>query len=187
MAIEHKLILTTFDAAKLCNANITSIKNWIEKGEIVAFRTPGGHFRIERRALSDFLERHQMPNPLEAPHSSGVLAIHQDASLMERVSLSLGDAFHFVTTHNPVDGLIRIGHMKPRAVLVDASIQGTDPLLICRSVLAAPDLGEIGVLVCEVESQLHEDHFRKAGAHIVVRRGVDEPVLIKALLAALSI
>lgn len=186
MVIEHKLILTTFDAAKLCNANITSIKNWIEKGEIVAFRTPGGHFRIERQALSDFLDRHQMPNPLRPSSSVGVLAIHQDASLMDRVALSLGDAFHFVTTHNPVDGLIRIGHMKPRALVVDASIQGTDPLLICRSVVDSNDLGSVGVLVCEVDD-LHAEQFRNAGAHSVVRRGAGEPALIQALLTALSV
>ncbi len=187
MAIEHKLILTTFDAAKLCNANITSIKNWIEKGEIEAFRTPGGHFRIERRALSDFLDRHQMPNPLKSPSTLGVLAIHQDSSLMERVALSLGDAFHFVATHNPVDGLIRIGYMKPRAVLVDASIQGTDPLLICRSLVASNDLGPVGITVCEVGDEIHAEHFRQAGAHSVLSRGAEEPALVQALLTALSV
>lgn len=187
MAIEHKLILTTFDAAKLCNANITSIKNWIEKGEIEAFRTPGGHFRIQRQALSDFLDRHEMPNPLKPAPSLGVLAIHQDESLMARVALSLGDAFRFVTTHNPVDGLIRIGHMKPRAVMVDASIQGTDPLVICRSVIASKDLGSVGILVCEVDDNIHAEHFRNAGAHSIVRRGAAEPALIQALLTALAV
>ena len=41
-----KEVYTTFEVARVCNANITSIKNWIDKGELRAFRTPGGHYRI---------------------------------------------------------------------------------------------------------------------------------------------
>ena len=37
-----KTVFTTFEVARVCNANITSIKNWIEKGNLRAFRSGDG-------------------------------------------------------------------------------------------------------------------------------------------------
>lgn len=182
----QKLIFTTFEAAKLCNANITSIKNWIEQGEIAAFRTPGGHYRIEREALSGFLDRHNMPNPLREEIGRTVLAIHRNDLLMKRIADSLGETYQVITTPDPVDGLIRLGHMKPRAVVVDASIDGTDPVLICRSVNALRELGPVGVVVCEVDDMAFAECCRDAGAVTVVERGSNDLALVQALMAALQ-
>ena len=184
--ITKKTVFTTFEAAKLCSANITSIKNWIEQGEIEAFRTPGGHYRIERQSLAAFLDKHNMPNPL-ARSTKGVLAIHSNVSLMSRIAGSLGDGYDMVTTSDPVEGLIRLGHMKPRAVVVDASIEGADPILICRSVSAKQELGQVDVVVCEIEDEHTASKVREAGAHTVVTRGENDLMLVNALLAALSI
>lgn len=184
--VSDKTIFTTFEAAKLCCANITSIKNWIEQGEIAAFRTPGGHYRIEREALSEFLDRHSMPNPLRCV-TRGVLAIHSNTELMERIATSLGETYQVVTTPDPVDGLIRLGHMKPKAVVVDASILGADPVLICRSVAGSKEFSATDVVVCEVDDDGVARDCRTAGAHAVVTRGSNDLALVHALLSALAV
>jgi hypothetical protein len=58
-----KEIFTTFDVSRICQANIASIKNWIMKGYLKAFRTPGGHYRIQKKDLINFLRKYHMPNP----------------------------------------------------------------------------------------------------------------------------
>lgn len=59
--ISNKDVYTTYDAARICKANIASIKNWITKGLVKAFRTPGGHYRIKRRDLELFVSKYNMP------------------------------------------------------------------------------------------------------------------------------
>lgn len=48
-------------AAKCCGVSNTTVLRWITSGQLKAFRLPGGHYRIERNAFSDFLEKYSMP------------------------------------------------------------------------------------------------------------------------------
>ena len=43
--------LTTGEVARRCQVSVGTVKNWIEAGQLEAFRTPGGHFRIKSSAL----------------------------------------------------------------------------------------------------------------------------------------
>jgi excisionase family DNA binding protein len=47
--------------AKRCGVSNTTVLRWISAGQLPAFRLPGGHYRIERSDLSDFLARYHMP------------------------------------------------------------------------------------------------------------------------------
>ncbi len=49
--------------ARCCGVSNTTVLRWISAGELPAFRLPGGHYRIERDNLSEFLGRHSMPAP----------------------------------------------------------------------------------------------------------------------------
>ncbi|MFQ5353886.1 MAG: helix-turn-helix domain-containing protein, partial [Thermodesulfobacteriota bacterium] len=39
---------TTGEVAEFCDVTINAVKKWIAAGKLPAYRTPGGHFRIER-------------------------------------------------------------------------------------------------------------------------------------------
>ena len=58
-----RVLLTTWQAARYCNVSPYTVRNWIRTGELDAFKTPGGHHRIQRRDLDAFLEAHAMPVP----------------------------------------------------------------------------------------------------------------------------
>jgi excisionase family DNA binding protein len=47
--------------AKHCGVSNTTILRWIETGRLPAFRLPGGHHRIDRKDLVEFLEKYHMP------------------------------------------------------------------------------------------------------------------------------
>ena len=46
--------LTTGEVASRCQVSVGTVKNWIEAGQLEAFRTPGRHFRIRASALRHF-------------------------------------------------------------------------------------------------------------------------------------
>jgi len=60
-----KEILTTFDAAKICNVTMTTIVNWIKDGSLKAYKTKGsiyggGHRRVKRPDLEKFIKKHRL-------------------------------------------------------------------------------------------------------------------------------
>ncbi len=49
--------------AKGCGVSNATVLRWIRAGKLPAFRLPGGHYRIEFKALSEFLEKNNLPLP----------------------------------------------------------------------------------------------------------------------------
>ena len=52
------IIYTTHEAAKILKAHCTSVINWIEQGELKAYKTPGGHRRIRKQDLDKFIKKY---------------------------------------------------------------------------------------------------------------------------------
>ena len=53
-------IFTVFQASKYCNVSPKTIINWIDAGHIEAYRTVGGHRRIKRSDMEDFMRKQGM-------------------------------------------------------------------------------------------------------------------------------
>ncbi len=52
--------------AKHCGVSNTTVLRWISAGQLPAFRLPGGHYRIGREDLTDFLNKYGMPSQNKA-------------------------------------------------------------------------------------------------------------------------
>lgn len=61
--MDQKQVFTTGELADLLHIHQTTVIDWIEKGLLVGYRTPGGHRRIQKEALLAFLAKHKMPVP----------------------------------------------------------------------------------------------------------------------------
>lgn len=132
MAVKlDKEIFTTFEVAKICCANITSIKNWIERGKLRAFRTPGGHYRVERAVLIDFLNRYAMPNPFFTRDNKVVIFVTSDADAQAALRAGLESNVDIINTADAFEAAIHIGDAHPNAVIMDAEeIGAAGPHLI---------------------------------------------------------
>jgi len=53
--------LTTGAVARHCGVSKVTVLRWIEQGNLVAFRLPGGQNRIHSNDFSEFLARYSMP------------------------------------------------------------------------------------------------------------------------------
>ena len=47
--------------AKHCGVSNTTVLRWIGRGELPAFRLPGGHYRIDGRDFAAFSRKYRMP------------------------------------------------------------------------------------------------------------------------------
>ena len=52
---------TSGQAARLCGLGISTIKRWVKRGALNAYRTPGGDLRIRRDHLLDFMREFEIP------------------------------------------------------------------------------------------------------------------------------
>lgn len=58
---KYPLYLTTGTVARHCGVSKVTVLRWIENGNLVAFRLPGGQNRIHRDDFYSFAERHNIP------------------------------------------------------------------------------------------------------------------------------
>lgn len=61
--IPDKEYFTTGETASHCGVTPNAVFKWVQEGRILADRTPGGHYRISRESLMDFLKSRHIKKP----------------------------------------------------------------------------------------------------------------------------
>jgi excisionase family DNA binding protein len=57
----YPLYFTTGVVARLCGVSKVTVLRWIEKGNLAAFKLPGGQNRIHRDDFFSFARKHGIP------------------------------------------------------------------------------------------------------------------------------
>jgi len=172
----EKQIFTTFEVARICNANITSIKNWIEKGNLRAFRTPGGHFRIERAVLIDFLDRFGMPNPFVVSDERSVVVLCEDPGTIELVRRTLGAKRKIHGTDDPIEAALLVGEIRPDCFLLDLKLSGSGSARMVERIRARPEFSRLWIVAWRGPSDtVYEAGLTRAGVnrYVLASEGVD--------------
>lgn len=171
-----KRVFTTFEVAKICNANITSIKNWIVKDKLDAFQTPGGHYRIERDVLIDFLDEYRMPNPFVERDEQRVMVLCQDPATVELVRRGVGRGVEVEGTDDPTEAALALGTLKPSCLVVDLMMKDMSGLLLVKRVRQHYQLNRMTIIAyCASDDVTFEREARDAGVDHYVRasEGID--------------
>lgn len=61
--MNQKMVFTTGEVANMLHIHQTTVIDWVDKGILKSYKTPGGHRRIQRETLIGFLNDHEMPIP----------------------------------------------------------------------------------------------------------------------------
>ena len=57
----RKKRLAIRDIASNCMVSTITVRRWIKRGELMAFKLPSGHYRVSAADFRDFLKRYNMP------------------------------------------------------------------------------------------------------------------------------
>jgi excisionase family DNA binding protein len=68
----NKGYLTTFQAAEILSVSPDAVLKWIKSGKITAYRTPGGHYRIEKKEIDALLNNYDQPPLTENETKAGL-------------------------------------------------------------------------------------------------------------------
>lgn len=144
-------LLTTGEVARYCDVSTNAVKKWIRNGRLKAFRTPGGHFRVESEDFREFLVRHHMPVYPEFFESAPqrVLLVDDDPQVREmlaEVLKTMGTDLEVEQAEDGYEALLKAGHSKPHLLVLDLRMPRMDGFEACRRVRSNPTTSSTKIL-----------------------------------------
>jgi excisionase family DNA binding protein len=143
-------LYTTHDISRLLQVDPSTVSKWIDRGILLAYRTPGGHRRVRGADLRTFLIAHQMPLPDELGSPAvRLLAVDgekQELDALRRAFRSRAPQLELTTTSSGVEALLLVSELKPHGMLLDLNLPDMDGLEICRRIRTRKSLEGVRVL-----------------------------------------
>jgi excisionase family DNA binding protein len=139
-------VLTVFKASKYCNVSPKTIINWVESGHIKAYKTVGGHRRINKTDLETFMAKQGIIV------ETIVQALEEDEFDYEVISAS--DGF---------EAGIQVNHFAPNLLILDIMMPDIKGYEVCKKIKENPDTKDTKIIV--LSAYLDEDKFKKMKEH----------------------
>jgi excisionase family DNA binding protein len=162
-------LYTTHDISRLLQVDPSTVSKWIDRGILVAFRTPGGHRRVRGADLRTFLITHQMPVPDELGSGLVRLLVVDDErpvlDALKRTFKPFANQVELTTTQSGVEALLMVGDYKPHGMLIDLNMPDIDGFEVCRRIRARKALEGVRLItMTSAFSPEVEEKSRQAGA-----------------------
>lgn len=165
---EDRKPYTTGEIAAFCHVTINAVKKWIASGKLLAFRTPGGHFRVNRADFMAFLEKFKLEIKEEFfPARHKVLIIDDEHDVVEFVKgalESMGDGYLIETAGDGYEGLIKVGDFKPELMVLDIRMPKLDGFEVCRRIKQDKSTKDIKILAVTAYGTDDIDRIIQCGA-----------------------
>jgi excisionase family DNA binding protein len=124
MAIERDMkLLTASDVAELCEVDLKTIHNWVERGCIPHFRTPGRHLRFQAVDVARFLREwgYAIPKRFYAEIAQSIVVVGgKDATAA--VARAVGQSASVHAVDDLYHALLHVGAEPTSALVIDASV-----------------------------------------------------------------
>jgi len=166
---KRRPFVTTRMAAEMLQVSQRTVQLWVEKGQLEAWKTAGGHRRITLESIDAI--RRQNLRELDGGRTAKVLIV-EDATLQRnfyrRLVEKMGLPVELHMAEDGFRGLLKIGELKPDLVITDLAMPGMDGFRMIDAIRANPELRSLGIVVV---TALSEEHITRHGLdkqHIVL-------------------
>jgi len=164
--------VSTIEAARLLGLAVRSVQLMVDRGDLQAWKTPGGHRRILRASLDRWRAGDRpvpaagaaadtaaaQPSPpvasrpvgIHADARSRVLLIEDSTHFQNLVGLLLRQKFPDVelrTASDGIAGLAMAGEFQPDVLMVDILLPGIDGATLITSLRSHPQFRQLQVIV----------------------------------------
>ena len=141
---------TSFAAKKL-GLSVGTIQALVEKNELKAWKTDGGHRRISMQSIADYQKRFgQFDGDLRDIHSPLKILVVDESSathdLIQRMHLGAGLSVECVWITSALKALINLKTIQPDVLIVDLSMPNVDGYELLRSVRASHLAGALALV-----------------------------------------
>jgi excisionase family DNA binding protein len=173
-------VLTTVEAAQRLGLAVRSVQAMVDRGELQAWRTPGGHRRISRASVERWLSG--VASGAAAGTTAGgrgatssaprVLLIEDSAHFQNLIQLVVRQSLpqaELAVAGDGVTGLVMYGRLDPDVLIVDILLPGIDGAALVASLRANPALARARLVVVTSlsEAEIERYAFALKGVPIV--------------------
>jgi excisionase family DNA binding protein len=136
--IPKTVYCTTRQAAEILGVSTRTAQLWVENGLLEAWKTGGGHRRINRVSVQRLLDSEARPRAIATPRGERlkVLVVEDDCVLLKLYKTVIAHwnlPLDVTTASNGVDGLIRVGRDAPDVMITDLAMPCLDGFHLIRS------------------------------------------------------
>src|SRR4030043_11837 len=161
-------ILTVSQAGKCCKGSPKTIINWIEAGHLKAYKTVGGHRRIKKEDLDQFLRDKGMPLPEEpkGEERKKILVVDDDKIIVETIVQSLEEdeyGYEMISASDGFEAGLQVNHFKPDLLILDIMMPDINGYEVCQKIKSNPETKETKIIV--LSAYLDDDAFTKMNEH----------------------
>lgn len=141
---EQARSFSTAQVAKMLGVSIPTVQSWVDNGSLKAWRTPGGHRRIDASSAESFLAARTRASTEIFPLSPQwkVVVVDDnpvDRELLVEIVQSLLPGCAVRTAENGYEGLITIGLFKPDVVITDIVMPQMDGFAMIQQLCTHSD------------------------------------------------
>lgn len=140
-------------AAKLLGLSVATVQSMVEKGELEAWKTQGGHRRISLRSINKYIQRYS-PQPDAGdsawPARLQVLVIESDERIREFYRMYLDQwqlPMDCTLVPSAFDALMLMAGLRPDLLITDLDMAEVDGFRMLRALQANPQLADLRILV----------------------------------------
>ncbi len=157
-------ILTVFMASKYCNVSPKTIINWVEAGHIKAYKTVGGHRRINKSDLEVFMRKQGIPIPEDEVDDTRkrILVVDDDPIIVETIVQALEEDEYDYEVISASDGFeagIQVNHFKPHLLILDIMMPDIKGYDVCKKIKSDEETKDTKIIV--LSAYLDEEKFKK--------------------------
>lgn len=183
--------LSTSAVARLLNVAVSSVANWIDRNQLKAGRTPGGHRRVRVADLLAFLQQQGLPVPteLQAPTPT-ILVVDDEAAVADLIVTELKATHPQCQVLAAYDGFAageQVVMHRPDVVILDLRMPGLDGYEVCRRIKARAETHHAAVIAvtAHCSPQAAQD-ILACGAQACLAKPLDFAVLRAQVSGALA-
>jgi len=155
---------TTAEVARLLGLAVRSVQLMVDRGELEAWKTPGGHRRISRSSVQRWLAGRQAGAPVPVPDAPAMTAVARRSASRRPQVLLIEDSRHFQNlvalllrsrfpeadlhvADDGIAGLALAGKIEPEVLLVDILLPGIDGATLITGLRSHPQFARSQLIV----------------------------------------
>jgi excisionase family DNA binding protein len=185
-------LYTTHDISRLLQVDPSTVSKWIDRGILMAFRTPGGHRRVRSADLRTFLITHQMPVPEELGSGTvRLLVVDDERAVLDAIKRAFkpyAAQVELQTTTSGVEALLLVSEQKPHGMIIDLNMPDIDGLEVCRRIRARKQMEGVRLITM---TSLHSadvvEQSKQAGALACLAKPLDVQQVLELFRVPLAL
>jgi excisionase family DNA binding protein len=154
--------------ADFCDVTINAVKKWIAAGKLYAFRTPGGHYRVNRDDFVSFVDKYKLDIKEKIfPAKKRVLIVDDEPDVVEFIKGAIETMDYNCLVETAADGyeaLIKVGDFKPELLVLDIRMPKIDGHEVCKRIKSDSSTKEIKILAVTAYGKEDAEKIVQCGA-----------------------